>query len=111
LEFIVSGQTLTKDPRCDFSGIAAGSRGYLFARFRFSKDWAGCKKAAVFTTPSGQEYPVGLGKDNLCEIPAEALTGKAVRVMVVGRRNGGNIPTTEIAFPQTVRKGGTHGNA
>lgn len=102
LDFIVSGQTLTKDPLCDFTGIAAGSRGYLYARFRFSKDWAGCKKAAVFTC-NGKDYPVGL-KDNMCEIPAEALTGRAVQVYVVGRRAGCNIPTSVVAFPQTVRR-------
>ena len=104
LDFIVSGQTLTKDPLCDFSGIAAGSQGYLFARFRFSKDWTGCKKAALFTDSKGKEYPVGL-KDNMCEIPADALTGRSVRVMIVGRsRTGSNIPTTETAFAQTVRR-------
>lgn len=101
LDFIVSGQTLTKDPLCDFTGIAAGSRGYLYARFRFSKDWAGCKKAAVFTC-NGKDYPVGL-KDNMCEIPADALTGRAVQVYVVGRCGGCNIPTSVVAFPQTVR--------
>ena len=101
LEFIVSGQTLTRDPLCDFSGIAAGSTGYLFARFRFSKDWAGCKKVAVFTC-NGEEHPVGL-KDNMCEIPAAALTGRAVRVYVVGRRDGCSIPTNVAAFPQTIR--------
>ena len=102
LDFIVSGQTLTKDPLCDFTGIAAGSRGYLHARFRFSKDWAGCKKAAVFTC-NGKDYPVGL-KDNMCEIPADALTGRAVQVYVVGRRGGCNIPTSVVEFPQTVRR-------
>lgn len=102
LDFIVTGQTLRRDPACDFSGIAAGSSGYLSARFRFSADWAGHKKAAVFTGADGKEYPVGL-RDGLCEIPAEALTGRVVRVMVVGRRGFSNLPTNEIAFSQTVR--------
>lgn len=101
LDFIVTGQTLRRDPACDFSGLAAGSSGYLYARFRFSADWAGHKKAAVFTA-SGEEYPVGL-RDGMCEIPAEALTGRVVRVMVVGRRGFSELPTNEIAFSQTVR--------
>ena len=102
LDFIVDGQKLARDPLCDFTGIAAGSKGYLFARFRFSKEWSGCKKAAVFTC-KGKDYAVGL-KDNMCEIPAEALTGSAVQVRVVGRRGGEEIPTTVVAFPQTVRR-------
>lgn len=102
LDFIVDGQKLARDPLCDFTGIAAGSRGYLFARFRFSKEWSGCKKVAVFFS-KGQEYPVGL-KDNGCEIPAEALTGRSVQVYVVGRRAGMQITTNMSAFPQTVRR-------
>lgn len=102
LDFIVDGQKLARDPLCDFTGIAAGTRGYLFARFRFSKEWAGCKKVAVFFS-KGQEYPVGL-KDNGCEIPAEALSGRAVQVYVVGRRPGVQITTNMVAFPQTVRR-------
>lgn len=104
LEFIVDGQKLSRDPLCDFTGLAAGSKGYLFARFRFTKEWAGCKKAAVFSCgANGKPYPVGL-KDNMCEIPAEALTGRAVQVFVVGRRPGYQITTNLAAFPQTVRR-------
>lgn len=102
LDFIVDGQKLARDPLCDFTGIAAGSKGYLHARFRFSKEWSGCKKVAVFTC-KGKPYPVGL-KDNMCEIPAEALTASAVQVHVVGRRGGMEIITTVAAFPQTVRR-------
>lgn len=98
LDFTVSGQILKRLPTCDFSGIVAGSRGYLFARFHFSKDWAGCKKVAVF---SGAD-PVPL-VNNMCEIPAEALTGSAVQLYLVGRRDGLNIETDKAAFAQTVR--------
>jgi hypothetical protein len=96
LDFIVSGQTLKRAPACDFSGIVAGSRGYLFARFHFSADWAGCKKVAVFTC-KGKEYPVGL-KDNRCEVPAEVLTGGPVQVYAVGQRGPLRITTDAVAF-------------
>lgn len=100
LDFIISGQKLQRDPSCDFSGIVAGSRGYLFARFRFSAAWAGCKKVAVFSC-KGNAHPVQLA-NNMCEIPAEALTGTSVQVYVVGRRSGYEITSGEIAFAQTV---------
>lgn len=102
LEFIADGQKLAQAPACDFTGIVAGSRGYLRARFMFSREWAGCKKVAVFKS-KGQEYPVPL-ELNMCEIPAEALTGSAVQVYVVGRRPGFQIATNVAAFPQTVRR-------
>lgn len=103
LDFIADGQRLSRDPLCDFTGIAAGSRGYLQARFRFSREWSGCKKVAVFLC-RGTEYPVGL-KDNQCIIPWEALeSARAVQVYVVGRREGYQITTNMTAFPQTVRR-------
>lgn len=102
LEFIAGGQTLKRDPLCDFSGIAAGSRGHLVARFRFTKDWAGFKKVAVFVH-AGREHPVGL-KDNMCEIPADALGGSYVQVYVVGQRGEYRIETGKTAFAQTVRR-------
>ena len=104
LDFIVDGQKLARDPLCDFTGIAAGSVGYLQARFRFSKEWSGCKKVAVFTH-RGKQYPVGL-KDNMCVIPWEALLdASAVQVYVIIRQpNGAEIPTNTTAFPQTVRR-------
>lgn len=98
LEFIADGQTLKKDPRCDFAGIVAGSRGYLRACFSFSKDWSGCKKVAVFSC-NGKNYPAPLDY-NMCEIPAGALTGTAVQVYLVGRRPGFEITTSATAFPQ-----------
>ena len=99
-EFIASDQTLSRSPACDFTGIVAGSRGYLRARFQFSKEWAGCKKVAVFKS-KGKDYPVGL-EFNMCDIPAAALTGSSVQVYLIGRRPGFEITTNEAAFPQTV---------
>lgn len=98
LDFVASGQSLQRDQRCDFSGIAAGSRGYLYARFRFTtKDWSGSKRVAVFTH-KGKEYPVGL-QYGQCEIPEEVLTGGPVQVHLVGRRSDGvQITTGRTAF-------------
>lgn len=97
--FIVEGQRLKADPACDFGGIVSNSQGYLRARFRFSGDWAGCKKAAIFTGPAGEE-PVGLDASGCCMIPEIALTGTIVQVSVVGQKNGTRIPTNTIEFKQ-----------
>lgn len=46
LQFKVSGQSLSKDG--DFSGLIAGTKGYLYTAYNFDGEWDGCKKAAVF---------------------------------------------------------------
>lgn len=46
LQFKVTGQNLSKDG--DFSGIVAGTKGYLHTEYNFDSEWDGCKKAAVF---------------------------------------------------------------
>ena len=96
--FIVAGQKLATDPACDFSGIASNSRGYLRAKFRFSADWKGFKKVAVFTG-TGEDIPVALDGD-ACEIPAGALTGRTVAVALVGQRGPVRITTNTMEFKQ-----------
>lgn len=46
LQFKVAGQNLSKDG--DFSGIVAGTKGYLYTEYNFDSEWDGCRKAAVF---------------------------------------------------------------
>ena len=98
LSFIVAGQKLERDPACDFSGIVSNSQGYLYAKFRFSPDWKLCKKVAIFTG-TGKECFAPL-KGDLCEIPAQALTGNTVQVCVVGQRDNIRIPTNVLEFKQ-----------
>lgn len=98
LDFVVSKQKLETDPRCDFSGIASGTRGYLYARFRFSGDWNGCKKVAVFSC-RGNDEPVAV-VNGMCEIPAAALVGNTVKVRVVGQKSDYRITTNDVSFVQ-----------
>ena len=101
LSFIVSAQNIQKDPACDFSGIVAGTQGYLRAEFSMSKEWMGCKLAVVFSC-LGKEYaePVLNGG---CKIPSEALTWDSFGVRVVGQRAGYRITTNEIKVRQERR--------
>ena len=38
LKFIVNGQIIKQDPKCDFSNLIPASEGYLVAEFSFSKE-------------------------------------------------------------------------
>lgn len=73
LDFIVDKQCISKSPACDFSGLVGGTTGYLTARFKFSSEWNGYKRAAIFKY-NGSNYPVAL-KNNMCEIPPEVTEG------------------------------------
>lgn len=98
LSFIVEGQRLKPDPACDFNGVVSNSRGYLRAKFRFSADWKGCKKVAVFIGETGEEAVALTG--DCCNIPGRVLTGTVVQVAVVGQRETVRIPTNTTEFRQ-----------
>ena len=98
LKFIVKGQALYPDPECDFSGIIRGSKGYLIAEFSFDAAWKGCTVAASFWHMDGEH--AALVQNNRCEIPAEALTGFSVGVILTGRRDGYLISTNRATFYQ-----------
>lgn len=102
LEFIVNKQRLMRKAGCDFSHIVAGSVGYLRAKFYFSSDWEGLKKAASFWCGE-KEYAVLLDTDNSCDIPSEALVDKVFEVSITGAHDNGLIPTTKIKVKQEVR--------
>lgn len=98
LKFIIAAQAIIKDPDCDFTGIVAGTEGYLRAEFSVSGEWAGCRMAAVFSS-LGKEYPQPI-KDGSCVIPAEALEWDNFGVRVVGQRDGYRITTNEVKVKQ-----------
>lgn len=101
LEFKVDGQRLKKQSDCDFSGLVAGSIGYLKAKFTFSREWLDCKKAASFWV-NEQEYAVLLEPDDTCIIPADALGGSLFEVSVVGVKPNYKINSTRTKVRQEV---------
>lgn len=99
LKFIVRGQKIEKDAGCDFSGLVAGTKGYLKAEFQFDGEWDGCRKAAVFTK-FAKDYPAPV-INGACEIPEEALDYKYWGLRVIGERaNGYRITTGKIKVEQ-----------
>lgn len=87
LEFSLKEQKLLKQG--DFSGIAAGSRGYLKCHFAAEdNDWRLAKKVAVF----GDGMLVKLDANGECMVPDEMADRKSFKVKVAGERAmpGGN---------------------
>jgi hypothetical protein len=101
LSFTVNGQVLKKNTDCDFSGLVAGSSGYLRAKFIFDSEWRDCNKAASFWV-DGQEHAVLLDSLDACLVPDEALAGSQFEVSVTGVRDKFKIATTKTKVRQEV---------
>lgn len=90
LKFYVKNQTLVHSNR---NVIASGSKNYLFAEFRFSKEWAGINKTAVFVSADGSKrYHMLLNKGR-CAVPAELIADGGFYISVFG---GDRITSTQI---------------
>jgi hypothetical protein len=86
LKFIVSGQEIKPDPRCDFSGLIPGSAACVQAVFTFSKEWLSTPKVAAFYSRLGNEYPPQALKDGRsCTIPVEALSKRVFKLQILGK--------------------------
>lgn len=103
LEFNVTKQRLKKKPGCDFSGLVAGSIGYLKATFQFSdNNWTRCTTKIARFWVGEKEYAVSLDLCNSCTIPTEALAGDRFEVSVIGAAPGYKIETNKIRVRQEV---------
>jgi hypothetical protein len=96
LKFIVEGQLIRPDPKCDFSGLVPGTDGYLQAEFTFSKEWEKCAKVAAFTSAMGTEYPPQVLEDGkTCMVPVEACKRKMFYLRVFGKTPTLGLITTQ----------------
>ena len=102
LNFTVDKQRITNHKDCDFSGIVAGSIGYLHAKFEFTSDWDQCTTKIARFWNNDKEHSVILDSNNECEIPHEALTGKIFRVSVLGVASSLRIETNRTKVRQEV---------
>ena len=102
LRFNVDKQHITKDKVCDFSGIVAGSIGYLYAKFHFSEDWDKCTTKIARFWIDEKEHSVILDSNNECEIPPEVLSGRIFKVSVMGVAPSFRINTNKTKVRQEV---------
>ncbi|MDD7562844.1 MAG: hypothetical protein PUK02_13825 [Parabacteroides sp.] len=96
LQCKVTGQSLSKDG--DFSGIVAGTKGYLRMAFNFNSEWDSCKKAAVFSRHDREQaLPVINGG---CPVPDEIAQHSRWKVRLIGEKEGYRITTNEVEVRQ-----------
>ena len=102
LKFKVDKQIINKDPTCDFTGLVAGTEGYLQAEFSFSSEWDGCIKVADFSC-RGKECPPQVLENNKCVIPNEALIERTFSVRIIGKRKNLKLTTNKAVVVQNGR--------
>ena len=103
LEFDVNKQRITKNKNCDFSGLVAGTVGYLSASFNFtSSEWNSCAILISRFWLDGREYAEQLDGTNCCHVPPEVLTGRKFEVSVLGVSPGYRIETNRVSVRQEV---------
>jgi hypothetical protein len=101
LEFIIEKQSMRLDPDCDLTGLVPGTEGYLQAEFTFSPEWDDCVKVAAFFSNLGREFPAQvIGRNGICNIPAEALEKSIFKVQVIGRGDGKTLTTNKVKVYQ-----------
>ena len=103
LEFNVNKQRLQKKSGCDFTGIVAGSIGYLRTKFYLSpEEWNDCTIKIARFWLGDTEYSVILDANNSCDIPPEVLTGEKFAVSILGVSTGYKIETNKAYVKQEV---------
>ena len=104
LEFTVRKQRLLKKLSCDFTGLVAGSRGYLKAKFDFlCGDWDTYDIKIASFWMGDKESAVRIDESGMCDIPPEVLAGEEVRVYLIGANEVCKIETNEVYIRQEVK--------
>lgn len=95
LMFTVNGQQLRKSG--DFSGIMAGSKGYLKCGLQLNdNDWLRAKKVMVFN----DEYAVVVNADYECRVPDEVTDAKSFKVQLIGQAGKTRMMTNPVLIEQ-----------
>ena len=104
LEFVVKKQRLLKKRGCDFSGLVAGTVGYLHAKFHISDpSWDLCTIKIARFWLGDIEYAVPLDGNNVCLIPEEVLIGENIELSVLGASSGYRLETNRAKIKQEVK--------
>lgn len=102
LEFEIKGQRLLKKRTCNFSGLIAGSVGYLYAKFDFPEEWSDCTVKIARFWIGEEEHAVTLDKDNCCQVPSKVVGNESFEVSVLGACSSYRIKTNKIKIRQEV---------
>lgn len=103
LDFNVRKQRLTKKIGCDFSGLVAGSVGYLRAHFVFTDEtWDKCAIKIARFWIDNREHAIYLDENDCCNIPPEVTAKQLFGVSLLGVALDYKIETNRTTVTQGV---------
>lgn len=99
LKFIVEGQIVKPDPKCDFENLIPGND--IKLEFIFSPEWKKYNKVVEFTSRLGVEYPPQIIEyEQYCVVPEEALNKRFFKFRVFGKMGKLKLKTNKIEIDQ-----------
>lgn len=103
LEFDVKKQRLFKNAECSFSGLIAGSIGYLRVKFHLSEEWDDCSVKIVrfwIGEDLAEEHAYALDENDGYPIPDDIASHRRFGVSLLGARPGFKIETNKSIVVQ-----------
>lgn len=100
LKFNVRGQTLEKDPKCDYGNIVAGSKEYLLFEFNFSEELNGYRKVACFIDGPDIEYVPIINER--CIVPDNVTDSRKISFFLTFVANDQKFATNKLSIKQEV---------
>lgn len=100
LNFKVKGQSLSKDPKCDFNNIMSGSKNYLLLKFDFSEDLLNFKKVACFVKGYAIEYVPII--NDCCFVPENITDSHKISFFITFVDNDIKFESNKISIKQEV---------
>ena len=100
LSFMVDGDTIVKDPTCDFRGLSSVKDEFVKAKFTFSEEWAGAVIVLGITSFRYEYDPIIVGKDGRCQIPTKVFQRSIFDLQLFGRNREVRLKTNPLKINQ-----------
>ena len=101
LKFNIDGQTIERNPDCDFENLVPGSKGYLEVEFSFSSEWDNCVKVVEFIGANSKDVKSVVLINRKVYVPDVIAARRVFGLRVIGeKRNGYRITTDKIIVRQ-----------
>lgn len=91
LNYIVKGQNIIRDSKCDFSNIAKGTHNYIKLVFDFDGDWRDKAKVIELKSCDGEQSVITL--QNKVVLPEKITKGSVFSFSLYGKNGDEKIHT------------------
>lgn len=97
LKYIVTGQKIERDLKCDFEDIKKGTNNYINLLFVFDNEWKDTIKVISMKNSDGVETNRVL-ENNQVSLPLQVTDGSLFYFELYGKKTDGTIIRTNIEY-------------